>query len=536
MKKIVNLKVIFFLATMLFMGSCNEDIMNFKDKNSYSYSTFFTTPQQIEMGVNAAYASIYFNNMFGFMWPEMFDALGNDFEPGPSGINEPYILDMLEYKYKNVSNPSLSYGNPVEGYWRMLYKLIMRSNLVIDKAGVYITEKGEDPLVERCLGEAYFLRGWAYSQLAFYWGRVPLRTQYDQGGNEDTPRSATVEEVWKIAENDYLKAIEYLPEASTYTPEQLGRASKGSAIGFLGKLYLYNKKYNEAFEQFNKLDGVYKLLPANKWMDNGGETNENNEESIFEFQFEYFKEGGIYGSFTPDPEATEGQPNVNNGHAMLYSWKIGGVDAWDNWRFSKLRVRDFSYKDEAGTTVIDPRAAMSFYSSKGGYGDPTYCDQCPEGILNYPYTGDIYYFKKNNNREVKLTEGTLESGNNVRLMRYADVLLMQAECKIETGDIATGLIYINKVRARAGAFEYKKNYSKTEAFDLLKRERTLELVGEQHRFNDLKRWGILKETLDPEHMELIGRTVFEEKYYMFPIPQIEIDTNLKLGEVKDGWN
>ena len=61
-------------------------------------------------------------------------------------------------------------------------------------------------------------------------------------------------------------------------------------------------------------------------------------------------------------------------------------------------------------------------------------------------------------------------------------------------------------------------------------------MGEQHRFNDLKRWGILKEVMNPEMMEMFGTQPVEDKHNFFPIPQIEIDTNLGLGDVSNEWN
>ncbi len=122
-------------------------------------------------------------------------------------------------------------------------------------------------------------------------------------------------------------------------------------------------------------------------------------------------------------------------------------------------------------------------------------------------------------------------------MRYADVLLMRAECKIKgtSPDVPAALGFINQVRSRVGAFTYNNSYSADQAFEWLKRERQIEFMGEQTRFNDLKRWGILKETMDPE-LSAIGAGVFQDKYYLFPIPQTEIDTNQGFGHISNGGN
>jgi hypothetical protein len=95
---------------------------------------------------------------------------------------------------------------------------------------------------------------------------------------------------------------------------------------------------------------------------------------------------------------------------------------------------------------------------------------------------------------------------------------------------------INQVRERIGAFKYLGSYSKAQAFELLKRERQIEFMGEQVRFNDLKRWGILEETMNPELQAMFGIQPVTAKHYLWPIPQIEIDSNPGLGLVEDNWN
>lgn len=525
MKKIINYNQIFLSLLLIFFSvSCNEDIMNFKNLNSYSTDTYFNTPDEIKKGANAIYADFYFNSEFAWQWQEMFDVLANEVEPTAAAAgNEANIMAIYKYQHNNTTNT-------IAGYWRLLYRMILRSNLVIDKATKYKNENGENDIVTRSLGEAYFLRGWAYTQLAFYWGRVPLRLTYDQTGNEDAPRTETVKEVWDVAESDFKTAIDLLPDVSTYTSKDLGRATKGAAIGFLGKLYLYNNEYDKADAEFALLDGKYSLLPGDRWEENFDERNENNQESLFEIQFEWFDGGEVFPMFG-DPEGGN-VTSTSTVHSQLYTW--GAVGGWDNWRFQPMRVKDFQYKDKANNDYIDPRAAFTFY---GGIGDSTILDNSAEGAQPYTFTHanpPIYYYKKYTDLENRLN--TPMSGINYRLMRYADVLLMRAECKLETGDIAVCMSFINQVRERIGAFKYLGSYSKDQAFELLKRERQLEFMGEEVRYNDLKRWGILEKTMNPELQILFGIQPITPKFYLFPIPQIEIDSNLGLGSVADGWN
>lgn len=124
-------------------------------------------------------------------------------------------------------------------------------------------------------------------------------------------------------------------------------------------------------------------------------------------------------------------------------------------------------------------------------------------------------------------------------MRYADVLLMRAECQIKKAspNVTAGLGFINQVRNRIGAFPYNGIYTDVQAFELLKHERQLEFMGEQIRYNDLVRWGILKETMNTELQAMFGMaTNVQDKHYLFPIPQLELDSNPEFGTVANSWN
>jgi starch-binding outer membrane protein, SusD/RagB family len=500
-------------------SSCDTSILDVKNETSYNSTSYFKTPTEVQQSVNAAYASFMTNEMFGWRWGEIFDVLAEESFGAPSANGETGIQQLWRYEHNNTNEA-------IYGAWHMLYKMIMRSNLTIDKANEYITKNGDDAakITSYSLGQAYFLRGWAYSQLAFYWGRVPIRKGFDQTANIDAPRSTTVDEVWAVAEADFKIAQTLLPES--YSSTEKGRATKFAATGFLGKLYLYTKKNALADAEFAKLDGKFTLLPASKWDDNFGETGENNSESVFEVQFAFANGDNVFGISSGGENSTS--HTAVTWRPQLYSWT-----GWSNWKFQPRRVLDFQYSDEQGTPVVDPRAKLTFY---GGIGDGTWCDNCPGGVKVYDFVTLAYWYRKGTNRENKVDENSCQSGNNVRLMRYADVLLMRAECKLQLGDNAGCLSLINQVRKRIGAFEYSKTYSKDELFNILMRERQLELMGEAHRYNDLVRWGKLKEVINPELQAQFGKQNITDQHYLFPIPQAEIDTNLGLGSVNNSWN
>jgi hypothetical protein len=517
---IIKLKKIgIFVFFFLTFSSCDEEILNLTNPSQFTLDTYFKTPGQIVQGTNAAYASFFQFRVGGYQWPEVWDVLGNETEATAGALgsgDEVPIIQMRAYQHNN-------FNDTIEFLWRMYYMMILRSNLVIDSADAYLAVNGTNDLVARSRGEAYFLRGWAYLNLAFYWGDVPIRLSFDQSNNIDAPLSSA-SQVWSVAESDLKIAQSVLKDVTDYPASELGRATKGSATGLLGKLYLYNDRFTEAKIELAKLEGFYDLLPAKDYLWNFGEINENNIESVFEFQSFYVGQGGtITGPFV-NPEGGA-FPFLNTIMPQLHSW-----NGWPNWKFQPEKTKVFIYEDESGNEFIDPRGAETFYG--GVAGDNVWCDFCPENP-NRPYDFQAlqYYWKKKNNRETRPNEtgpgaGAGASGNNIRIMRYADILLMMAESELRLGNPLGCIEYINRVRRRFGVFEYTAgNYSQNEIFELLKKERELELMGDGSRFNDLKRWGILEETLNPEFQKKYGTQPVNATHYFFPIPQREIDTN-----------
>jgi hypothetical protein len=114
---------------------------------------------------------------------------------------------------------------------------------------------------------------------------------------------------------------------------------------------------------------------------------------------------------------------------------------------------------------------------------------------------------------------------------------MLAEAQIEQNKLADALQHINAVRARVGAVTYTTLGTQDNARTLLRRERALELCGEQIRFFDLRRWGIAQTVINQEKQAAIGRQPFQAKNMLLPIPQLERDNNQVLAaQVRGDWN
>jgi len=518
MKIIRNMALLVLLLT-----SCNEDQLLLENPNAYTEDTYFTNAEQCVQAVNAAYAGFYFQGLFAREYYFIFDLLGNEAEQAPP----------LQGALAEFSNYTFGPANEhINRIWRSYYRIILRSNLVFDKVGKWVpTADPDQKLRERFLGEAAFLRAWSYFELVTLFGRVPVKDSWDDRYEFTAPRADSTSQIWQLVEKDLQQAIESLPES--YDNLNLGRATKGAAIALLGKTYLFRQKWQQAADIFSLLVAPafsYELIE--NFEENFLSTNENNAESVFEVQLEYVAGSNSWYMF--GGQEFWGGGGTHSGRAMEYGW-----NDWQNVFISEAAVNAFIYDDETGTPYFDPRGAMTFYGSESMGGDTDYCNNCPGGALTYPYEVSGLRWKKYNDYENREKEGLPEGSINARVIRYADVLLMRAEALIELDRPDEALTLINSVRQRAGAFLYTSPGTQDNARQLLRRERQLELCGEQHRFFDLIRWGIAMETINSEksadNSEWDNR--FRPKHVLLPIPQTEKDLNPNVAEdVVDDWN
>ena len=332
-----------------------------------------------------------------------------------------------------------------------------------------------------------------------------------------------------------MSAIDKLP-LSYSNASDYGRVTKGAAIALLGKVYLFEKKYAEAATELAKLTTApytYELAPS---LDDLFIDDQKTNETVFAVM------NGIWGGWDVGNayymfggQEQWGGKASHTGRAMEY-----GFNDWWNVLVSNALVNAFTYSNESGASYTDPRAALTFYSAAGAQGgDATFCDECADGVKQY---GEVVKDGQKSWRKYELYEkqnnyGQPDSPINGQVIRYADVLLMLAEAYIENGQIDQALPLINQVRARSGAFEYTSLGDKTNATTILRRERQMELAGEQHRFFDLVRWGTLVSTVNAEKQEAIGVAPVKDYHVLLPIPQAERDANPTLdAQVKNNWN
>lgn len=478
-------KIFYIFCSMLAISfvACEAD--KFLEATPYglaSDGTFFRNESDAMLAINGAYRGLrQWNN--GFNGDYGWGNIGTDdaWKGGASAADQPELTQLENYTI-------LSTNAAMRERWQQDYQGIRNANTVL--ANVPGIESLDDALKNRIIGEAYFLRGAYYFDLAKYFGGVPLFTENLPFPADylTIPRS-TEAETWAFAEASLLEALSRLPKKSEYAAEDTGRATKGAALGFLARANLYQKKMDKVEQYCNQIFdlGEYTLAPTYRevFQPNG----ENGSGSIFEVQFKEDPDG--WGASLGTPTGISYGPRSNG--------------AYGGWGFTMARQE---LLDEFETN--DPRLDHSFYNVPGQPYAPL------DGTNSYfgrkvafaPYSD---YPKPGQDHK---------GPNNWRVIRLADVYLMYAEA-IASSNPEMAIDYVNLVRARAREgnnailSDVPSGTTGQALMDAIKHERRVELNLEGLRFQDLVRWG------DVDFLETLG---FEAgTHEKGPIPQQEID-------------
>jgi starch-binding outer membrane protein, SusD/RagB family len=480
--------------------------------NEQTANTFWTDEADAMRGINAAYGSLIVDGTYMRMTPCMLDLRGDDMR---SLSPWPALFNMGRFSLGSA-DPA-GYGWAFESY----YQGVSRCNQVLENVPDIAMDEN---LKNRILGQAHFLRGLYFFHLVNFFGKVSLPLKSAVVTGDFYVPQATEEEGWNQVEADFAAAIPLLP--NTYNGNgavdaQVGRATKGAAMAYLGKTYLFRHKFNDAAQQFKAVIdlGIYSLVANYK--DNFTETNENNSESVFEVQFSR-DAGGTDLGWGGAPASTWGRTSAR---AITYAPRSFG---WTDVQPTVGLFNEFMV-EKTTTNQVDPRLnATVFYNYPGAtiYGRP-YQDVYG---ANPADLNDLFCRKYQNGDGNRADEYDWRSGINERIMRYADVLLMYAECLNEQNQTLQAYPYIQQVRSRASLPDLavtRPGMTQAQMRDQLSHERFLEFALEGHRFDDIRRWGWLNDATklaelkvrDPEfNTYKAGREVF-------PIPQSEIDNN-----------
>lgn len=567
MKQHIKLLAALFAVGFTFTGCYDLDRY---PADQLSEGTFFKNQSHADAAMVGVYNTMQYDNVFGLQFS--LDCLG-----GISNGYDPQGFDAMQKGTYDVTN------GQVLSRWGYLYEGIARTNLVLQKLGG--TEMSED-LMARYKGEAKFMRALFYFQLLDFFGGVPIYDESvvvaDNYSKMLNPRN-TAEEVRAFVLKDLKEAENSLPE--TWDKANAGRATKYAAIALQGKVYLWNKQYKEAAERFRAVvnSGKYALYP--NYADLFKPAGDSSNEMIFAVQ----NIGGVGTDFGMPMSKYLGSREaygsgwnnvmVSTNFADSYEYKDGRPFNWNNEfpgfnENDNVKVATFRAGVKDGKTVTsypaakekllqiwenrDPRMAASlilpYTHFTGWYANKV--EECEFVVATGIVSGNGL-IRNNANRETYFWRKFVPEGNmggainnaldtpiNFPLIRYADVLLMLAECENELGNLDAAVGLVNQVRARVNmpglnsGPEWLKVSSKKDMFNRIRHERAVELACEGHSFSDLKRWGLLETLNGVAEKDMTGgkwyTRVVRSRDYLWPIPSSEIEKNPNLKQ-NPGW-
>lgn len=458
-------KIIFAITILAVSLSCKDDYLDIPLEGQTEAAQFFQTPEDAMLATNAIYSFLRSWDNSAFPYQYLFGVPADDVVKGSNPGDSSFIN-----VYDNFTYTQSDEG--VFGYWNGQWQAIGRCNQVITKVP---NIEMDATLKNRLVAEAKMLRAYFYFNLARIYGGVPLFDGLQE--NYNVPRK-TQEEVYDFIIKDLLEVSQILP--ATYPASDQGRVTKGAALGLLSKVYLYKKDWQKAYDTSNQLMGMgYALDPDfNHVFRLGGEFG---SESVFEVDCSCVP--GFGGSQYAEVQGVRNQ------------------FGWGFFTPSSALENAFEPGDIRKELTILREGEVTPEGDLIKKGDPLSVDT---------YNQKIYVpIAQNNN-----TCG-YGSVQNIRILRFAEVLLINAEAANELGNSAAAQNSLNKVRNRAQLGNTTAS-SQAGLRTAIWQERRVELALEGDRFVDLVRTGQAATVLAP-----YGFTAGKNE--LFPIPLKEIN-------------
>lgn len=525
-------------STLLLLNSCKK-VLEEKPHSFLSPNNFYQNEEDAKTAINGVYSELYSWNMYlQPMWNlTVLDddhVSGADWYLGTSG----------------AGNPQGYWG--IDGPWVGCYTMISRANTVLENV-ILIQENIDEEIKNRILGEAYFLRGWAYFQLVQLYGEVPLRLQSLSANPEANVPKAKVMEVYEAIIEDFKQAEVLLLPKSHEKSGESGRVNREVAKSFLAKTYLtiasgslspvnitvrggatnsqqtYVKKVVAGLEGIDSqtyfelardkaLEVIeseeYKLVPDLKdlwsaayrnkdehmWMlqSLSGTTFVNQIHSYFSAT-SYFGRGAVWFTNNHYMDYAPNDKRILDVVAHNYVSNTGARYFYPSWEAAQYKVvNGLTYNNNGGT---DDRAYVIKYA-----------DVAEPLVSN----SDAYF----------------------PLLRYAEILLIYAEAANEASSTPTAKAYeyLNEVYNRATAQDAPAGMNKEQFRSFVLAERAREFVLEGIRRYDLIRWGIYLEVMNSIGMGQNNISKIRvQRNLLLPIPVSEMNSNKAIKDNNFGW-
>lgn len=529
--KTFNIIKILFLSMLLFYAC--DDFLTTPPLDSITDDNWWSSKSQVEMMVNSCYSELY----------------------GPDDV---VLHDCITDNAIHRSHAMVAVGNGtydtqngyVLGKWK--YSSIAKLNYVlggIEKAKDFVTE---DEYMQ-FTAQVRFIRAFVYYDMIFYFGDIPLITKVlTVSESRDTsrqPRAEVLSFILKELEEYVLPNIETIPVTGT------GRINEDVVNAYLARIYLHEKKFDKVIEYTDKIINSkrYDLNPDYDALFRP-QADGNNKEVIFERQYSSpLYVHALNRNLSPVSSVYVGWSHVSplqnlvddyeciNGHSIHECESLNCEYHQKRIDIESETVRgEYQFRDpRLGATIMWPfwewkknGEVVSVY----GVDDPNSKDYLKAEPHQSGFLVTKWVDLEGENPDRTRAE------KNMTIIRYADVLLMKAEALIEKNqDLEVAIALINKIRTRAGMPANVSLSSQNQLRETLRHERRVETALEGLRYYDIIRWRIgdevkkgkalgarlkaISETMENKFME---NRYWEDKMYLFPIPQNAIDLNPNL--------
>ena len=441
----MNYKILTIItaASLLTLAGCKKSFLDVPPQGELTEELALKDPEAADKLVGGVYNTLYYGGFgrttVGFLWEVTNDIVSDDADKGSSpGDNDVNGVGDIDKLLHNANN---SHFNNI---WLGHYSAITIANKAIDILGQSTFDATKK---SRLLGEVRFLRALYYFNLVRYFGGVPkidhVLTPAEANGDAAQTR-ASKDDIYAFITSDLEYAAANLPLKGDVTAV-VGRATKGAAQAYLAKVYLYTKNYQKSFDNAQAVinSGKYQLVSdyASIFREKPGggavPGGNNNPESIFEVQT-----GVNAGSNAVSPLFSNGQgPRGRGGWNDLgFGWNSPTADLAASYEAGDTR--------RAGTIIfINPTLAVNGPNNVGtvlwdGFRLPT-----KDSVENDRYNYKAYHSPTAESLQLDGNKDT--KPKNIRLMRYAEVLLIYAEAAANISNVAEATAKVNMVRARA---------------------------------------------------------------------------------------
>jgi hypothetical protein len=483
--------IAFFITSIFALSAC-EDFLDQRPEGTIPTTGIdYTKSENIFLPISAAYAQLRSYRAHVFPYIGAFEIASDNADKGSSPEDNPTMKEIDELDYQ--SSNSL-----INDLWVGYFDIVSSANYAIHQMPLFqatLMNTSDKQYAMQCQGEAKAIRAYAYFNLTRLFGKVPIIDTTFTAEQLASKKQATTQQLYDFIEKDLTEAIAVLPES--YTREWAGRITRFTAMAIKAKVHLYQSEWDSVAANTDKIisSGRYELLTDFRQV--FSIDGENSKESLFEIQ------SSTLGKTTGDQTYLE--------YAYVQGPRGNSPGNMQGWGFCTPSQNLIDFFNARGET-IRPATTLLYRGTKTPEGD-----SIKASVTNPVYNGKVYTPSVYN----RWNYNGYGFDHNVRILRYADVLLMYAEAKVRGASVATKSTLtaddaVNLVRRRAGLGDVA-GVTLQQIWD----ERRAELALEEDRFFDLVRTGQAATALQSK-----GFVAGKHEVYPIPAAQIQLNPNL----------